>query len=139
MAYIDQEYYTNVFHGSATVPDFEHLSEIASDIIDTMVSIPVSTLDTESACYGKVKRACAYIVESLDACGGVDAVNGLSSSSADSESLGDYSISSGKSESSGNGIWFGDIKIPMLAYMLLQQCGLVSRWVYKGTVIDDGH
>lgn len=138
MAYIDQNYYTNTFRGTP-VTNFDRLADIASDIIDSMVVVPVSSLDVTSAEYGKVKKACAYIVESLDANGGVDAVNGLSSSSADSESLGDYSISASQSSSTRNGIWFGDIMIPMLAYMLLQQCGLISSWVYRGTVIDDGY
>ena len=137
MAYIDQDYYTNTFHGT-TVANFDRLAEIATDIIDSMVTIPVSSLDVTCAEYAKVKKACAYIVESLDANGGVDAVNGLSSSSADSESLGDYSISASQSSSARSGIFFGDIMIPTLAYTLLTQCGLISRWVYRGTVIDDG-
>lgn len=138
MAYIDETYYITTFGGGSIV-GFGHLAEIASDIIDGIVAIPVSTLDTESAEYAKVKRACAYIVESLDANGGVDAITGMSSAMAESEHLGDYTISNSQSNSAGSGLWYGDIKIPMLAYMLLQQIGLLGRWAYKGTVIDDGH
>ena len=140
MAYIDYNYYSSTFHGTLIAESaFNRLSEIASDVIDSIVSKPVSTLDTTSDAYAKVKRACAYTVETLDANGGVDAITGFSASSANSESLGDYSISSGNSAAQSSALWFGDIRIPQLAYSLLQAAGLMSRWAYAGTVIDDGY
>ena len=140
MAYIDYSYYTATFHGSAISQEaFGRLAEIASDIVDGIVSKPISTLVIGSEAYSKVKKACAYIVEMLDANGGVDAITGFSTSATNSESLGDYSISAGSSTGQGTGLWFGDIRIPQLAYTLLRTAGLMSRWVYSGTVIDDGY
>ena len=56
-------------------------------------------------------------------------------------SLGDYSESRNyASEASEAGVvWFGDIRLPSLAVSLLRRAGLMSRWVYAGTVIDDGY
>lgn len=137
MAYIDYSYYTTTFHGAAIAEKaFDRLAEIASDIIDGVVSKPVNTLDKSSESYSKVKRACAYIVETLNANGGIDAITGFSASSATSESLGDYSVSNGGSN--GEGLWYGDIRIPKLTHSLLTAAGLISRWAYSGTVIDDG-
>ena len=142
MAYIDHGFYKDSFRGTAVSEDsFPRLAEIASDTIDAIVTIPVSSLDQNSDAYVKVKRACAYLVESLEINGGIDAITGFSASSASSESLGDYSISSGgsSSESAGATLWYGDIRIPQLAYALLRAAGLISRWAYAGTVIDDGY
>lgn len=139
MAYIDYSYYTSTFHGTIVAEAmFARLAEVASDVIDSIVSRPVNMLDESSDAFSKVKKACAYIVETLDANGGIDAITGFSASSVNSESLGDYSVSNGNSAGQSTGLWFGDIRIPQLAYALLQAAGLTSRWVYAGTVIDDG-
>ena len=133
MAYIDYSYYTSTFHGTTVAEAlFARLAEVASHVIDSIVSRPVNMLDESSDAFSKVKKACAYIVETLDA------ITGFSASSVSSESLGDYSVSNGNSAGQGTGLWFGDIRIPQLAYALLQAAGLTSRWVYAGTVIDDG-
>lgn len=140
MAYIDYNYYSVTFHGTTIQQaDFDRIAEIGSDVIDGIVSKPVGTLDTASDAYAKVQKACAYIVETLYANGGVDAITGFSASANDSESLGDYSISSGSSAGQRSALWFGDIRIPQLASSLLHAAGLMSRWAYAGTVIDDGY
>lgn len=139
MAYIDYSYYKDTFHGSTVAEsEFDRLADIASDVIDSTVCRPVNALDIDSDAYAKVKKACAYIVESLDANGGVDAITGFSASAHNSESLGDYSYSAANTTNQGSALWLGDIRIPQLAYSLLSAAGLMSRWIYAGTVIDDG-
>lgn len=119
---------------------FNRLVEIASDIIDGVVYVPVNTLEVTSISYSKVQRACCYIIESLYINGGVDAIHGFSASSQGGESLGDYSYSSKvDSQSQGSAARYGDIRVPALAMPLLNAAGLIPRWVYAGTVIDDGH
>lgn len=142
MAYIDEAYYTGKFKGTALADpsSFDRLAEIASDLIDGMVNIPVNTLDPDSDSYAKVQRACAFLVETIDANGGIDAITGVSASvgAGGSETLGDYSISAGAGESSRTGAatWFGDARNIVL--LLLRAAGLMSRWAYAGTVIDNG-
>lgn len=141
MAYIDATYYKDSFHCTTMPEQFDRLADIASDIIDGIVSKPVQSLDKTSDAYQLVQKACAYIVETLDANGGVDATTGLSDAGISSVSLGDYSESRNyASEASEAGVvWFGDIRLPSLAVSLLRRAGLMSRWVYAGTVIDDGY
>ena len=73
MAYIDATYYKDSFHCTTMPEQFDRLADIASDIIDGIVSKPVQSLDKTSDAYQLVQKACAYIVETLDANGGVDA------------------------------------------------------------------
>ena len=141
MAYIDHEFYKTFLGTPILDESFNRLAVVASDVVDAIVRTPVCTLEQDSDAYNKVKQACAYIVESLEANGGIDAITGFSASSVNSESLGDYSVSNRTSdaESSGAALWYGDIRIPQLAYALLRSAGLISRWAYAGTVIDDGY
>ena len=141
MAYIDATYYRDSFHCTTMPEQFDRLADIASDIIDSIVSKPVQSLDKTSDAYQLVQKACAYIVETLDANGGVDATTGLSDAGVSSVSLGDYSENrNAASEASQAGaVWFGDVRLPNLALTLLRRAGLTSRWAYAGTVIDDGY
>lgn len=142
MAYAQYSYYIDTFKGTP-IPEatFNRLAEIASDVIDGIVHTPVESLDTASTAYGKVQRACCYIIESLNANGGVDSIMGFSESAKNSESLGDYSYSGGNAsmQSQGSAVWYGDIRIPAIIPELLRAAGLTCRWAYAGTVIDDGH
>lgn len=140
MAYADYDFYLTVFHGtSIQYNQYERLAEMASDLIDGMVSIPVQKIADNPSAFLKVKKACAYIIESLDANGGIDVFTGMSASAAASESLGDYSISSAASGSAGTPTFFGDVQIPAIVKPLLQSAGLMSRWAYAGTVLDNGY
>ena len=69
MAYIDATYYKDSFHCTTMPEQFDRLADIASDIIDSIVSKPVQSLDKTSDAYQLVQKACAYIVETLYANG----------------------------------------------------------------------
>lgn len=130
MAYIDYEYFKTEFAGcDIPNPEFLRLVSIASDVIDSIVSIDID----ENADYmNSVKKATAYEVEMIYAQGGADAITGMASCNAvSSESLGSYSIS--MSNNSNNSVKSkGGIPISELSISLLKKAGLMSRWAYFG-------
>ena len=132
MAYIDYSYYSETFHGSRIRPsDFERLAEVASDIIDTVCTRAI----TESTDMELVKKAVAYQVEHLHGQGGMDAITGSATvSQITSESLDDYSISTGQNESAKSEMYsLNGIPVSALAIAMLKRAGLIgSRWVYAG-------
>lgn len=137
MAYIDAAYYESVF-GGTKIPDpqFKRLESIASDVIDSVVSTPIIVENLGAEAHALLQKACAYQVEHLFNLGGVDAINGMSDLDFESEHLGSYSVSNANGSSSSlsvNGIPFST-----MTKSLLSRAGLMSRWVYKGTRIDNG-
>lgn len=137
MAYIDLAYYKDEFNGTM-LPEtlFPRLESIASDMIDSVVPTKIVVADLGAEAQSLLKKACAYQVEHLFNLGGVDAINGMSGLEMDSERLGSYSVSNAKGSSAGlsvNGIPFSS-----MAKSMLSRAGLLSRWVYKGTRIDNG-
>ena len=82
-----------------------------------------------------VRKAVAYQVEHLSAQGGIDAVTGSAAiSQITSESLDDYSVSTGQSESSKSEMYsLNGIPISALTIVMLKKAGLIGcRWVYAG-------
>lgn len=123
--YIDKEYYTTTFMGTP-LPDaeFARLADIASDVIDMVVQLPVPDLVPDA-----VKKAVAYEVECLSAQGGIDAITGFSASASSSESLGQYSISKG----SIPGIpMVNGLPVSVMTIEMLRKAGLMKRWAYAG-------
>lgn len=126
MAYIDKEYYKEIFKGKE-IPDdvFGRIAEIASDVIDDVVNKPIDSTVKESA---EVKKATAYQAELLYEQGGVNVVTGLVSAfSGGSESLGGYSVSGGN----GNYPTKNGIPVSPLAIAQLRKAGLMSRWLFS--------
>lgn len=137
MAYIDTAYYKTEFQGTP-IPEsqFSRLESIASDVIDSVVSTPIIVADLGAEAHALLKKACAYQVEHLFNLGGVNAINGMSELDMGSEHLGSYSVSNASGSSSSlsvNGIPFS-----AMTKALLSRSGLMSRWAYKGTRIDNG-
>lgn len=136
MAYIDNTYYTDTFHGmSIPEEDFPRLAETASDLIDSIVQKPVPLISGEAP--EDVKRATAYEVECLFSQGGLDAATGFAAGiSAQSESLGNYSVGrGGASSSSGAAISVPShdgIPVSSMTISLLRKAGLMCRWAYAG-------
>lgn len=129
MAYIDSAYYKDTFKGR-DIPedDFERLADIASDFINGICYVkPDSDMKTNP----EFKKAVAYQIEFMYEQGGVDAILGRSEASlaGGSESLGDYSISTGSSAQRAVEMYNG-IPISSMTIMLLEQLGLMTRWVY---------
>lgn len=141
MAYIDMDYYKTEFQGTP-IPDsqFSRLESIASDLIDSVVATPIIVADFSAEAQALLKKACAYQVEHLFNLGGVNAINGMSELDIGSEHLGSYSVSNIRSSSSNANKHLAVDGIPFSAMTraLLKRAGLMSRWVYKGTRIDNG-
>lgn len=143
MAYIDSVYYKDSFDGSPVPEDqFPRLASIASDLIDMVVSAPIVVSDLGTEVQELLKKATAYQVECLYSQGGIDAINGLSESSISSESLGSYSITKqtryAEGQKTNQSMSVGGIPFSALAYSLLKRAGLINKWVYKGTRLDNG-
>ena len=136
MAYITKEEYKTIF-GGCDIPDteFKRLASIASDVIDSIVTVKI---DTAADYMDKVQKVTAYEVEMLYEQGGVDAVTGMASGSAiSSESLGGYSVSANASVASKT-TTKGGIPISELTISLLKNAGLMSRWAYYERYKKDG-
>lgn len=135
MAYIDQEYYEDTFQG-LSIPDeeFPRLADTASDVIDSIVQKPVPLTDGKAS--ADVKRATAYEVECLFSQGGIDAVTGFAAGiTAQSESLGNYSIGRSAPSAAGAAISIlshDGIPVSSMAVSLLRKAGLMCRWAYAG-------
>lgn len=138
MAYIDEGYYKGIFKGTE-IPEgeFPRLAEIASDVIDSIVTIEI---DEDTAKTDNVKKATAYEVEMIYQQGGVDAVIGFASGLAiGSESLGGYSIST--TENNGSQVIMrtkDGIPVSSLTISLLKKAGLMCRWAYAGVYKNCG-
>ena len=131
MPYINYSYYTETFGGTA-IPEseFNRLAQMASDIIDDVVYIPIETVTDN------VMRATAYELELVYAQGGTNAITGFSASQIGYESLGDYSLTAGASSSdngsANNTLTLHGIPVSQLAISLLRKDGLMNRWAGKG-------
>lgn len=102
MAYVDEEYYADVFHGEPVYSaDFPSLCDRAGEIIEeltlyrlTPVTFLAMSKDTQEA----IKKAVCAQIEYLDANGGADLDNGAGIQSA---TLGKFSYS-GSAGASGS-------------------------------------
>lgn len=131
MVYIDQEFYRAEFRG-ADIPtdEFDRLASAASELVYDICRIkPVPNIVQST----DFKTAVAYQAETLYANGGIDALSGLSASvlAGGSESLGDYSVSTGNAEN-GVATLYRGIPVAPLTLSILRRLGLMSRWVYAG-------
>lgn len=129
MAYINETFYEKKF-GGRPIPaaEFPRLAELASDIVDMVCTV---TIYPEIAQSKMFKKAVSYEVELLYEQGGVDAIMGLSDTSqaGGSESLGDYSVSAGGSETGSIKTLDGVPLSPMML-SLLERLGLTARWAF---------
>ena len=127
MAYIDKEYYDSVFKG-IEIPEgeFERLADIASDVIS---EVSIQEITDEDAITNEVKKATAYEVEFLYEYGGLDAILGYANIGGESESLGDYSVSSG-SQVQKPVQTIGGIPVSTMAIVQLRKAGLMKSWLF---------
>lgn len=135
MAYIDYDYYTELFGSTEiTQTEFVRLAQIASDVIDSVVVISFVFADLSEDNQTLVKKAVAYEAELLDSQGGVNAIVGMSAQSINSEQLGDYHVSGGStaanSVNTGNVPYIDGIPVSPLAISLLRKAGLMNRWAF---------
>lgn len=131
MVYIDSEFYTETFKGlEIPASDFDRLAEAASEAIYAVCRMkPDETMILNE----DFKKAVCYETELLYEQGGIDAITGLSVSTASggSESLGDYSVAAGSSQK-GVATLSGGIPVSPVALQILKRLGLMSRWAYSG-------
>lgn len=129
MAFIDAAYYKDEFKGNA-IPEskFERLAELASDVIDGLITVDMT--DEEKQASVNVKKATAYQLEFMYEHGGVDTILGYSDVDIASESLGDYSVSIGGSGSASTPKTRDGIPVSPLALQFLRKDGLMCRWMY---------
>lgn len=131
MIYIDSAFYNDVFKGrDIPAPDFDRLAEAASEAVYAVCRVKPGD---DTVILEDFKKAVCYETELLYEQGGLDAIMGLSMTSAagGSESLGDYSVSAGSSQK-GVATLIGGIPVSPLALQLLKRLGLMSRWAYSG-------
>ena len=131
MAYIDKDYYSNVFKGTEIEDGlFARLADIASEVI---YGVCVVKPEEEDLIDETFKKAVAYQVEMLYLQGGMDAVTGFSEASmaGGSEHLGDYSISVGSGSAGKESVkTYHGIPVSSISLLLLKRLGLMRRWVY---------
>lgn len=129
MAFIDAAYYANEFKGIA-IPEskFERLAELASDVIDGLITVEMTQEEKQAS--ANVKKATAYQLEYMNEHGGIDTVLGYSDVDITSESLGDYSVSTGGGSSSRIIKTSDGIPVSPLALFYLRKDGLICRWMY---------
>lgn len=137
MAYIDKTYYDNEFKGK-NIPDdkFPRLADIASDVVYGICTVEPNEQDLVTDDF---KKAVCYQVEMLNEQGGIDAILGFSEAAQEcfSESLGDYSVSPGTSETTSVKTYNG-IPVSAMAYSKLQKLGLMSNWAYAQYYRNNG-
>ena len=94
MAYVDEEYYEDTFHGeSVNSADFPSLCERAGELIEELTLYrltPITFLAMTKDTQDRVKKAVCAQIEYLDANGGSDLDNG---SGIQSATLGKFSYS----------------------------------------------
>ena len=129
MAFIDAAYYKDEFKGNA-IPEtkFDRLAELASDVIDGLITVDMTYEEKQASV--NVKKATAYQLEYMFAHGGIDTVLGYSDVDIASESLGDYSVTTGGSASSSIARTRDGIPVSPLALQFLRKEGLMCRWMY---------
>lgn len=131
MAFITREYYDEVFGESdLTSKDFDILTDVSSELIISLCS-PMPKGNT--LLKAQFKRAVAYEVRYLYEQGGVSAVFGQADAafSGGSESLGDYSVSSGSETESSKAAMLNGIPVCGMTILLLTQLGLMKRLVRR--------
>ena len=130
MAYIDSTYYSETFRGrEIPASEFPRLADIASDFVYGICYVKPNDVTVTKDDF---KRAVAYQVELLYEQGGVDTILGRSEASqtVGSESLSDYSVSAGGASKDSSLKMCEGIPISPMAYMKLEQLGLMCRWAY---------
>lgn len=137
MAFIDAAYYTDEFKGTP-IPEskFARLAELASDVIDGLITVEM-TLEEKRAS-ANVKKATAYQVEFMNEHGGIDTILGYSDLDVTSESLGDYSVSTGGGSASRIVKTSDGIPVSPMALMHLRKDGLMCRWMYADRKLPYG-
>ena len=135
MAFIDAAYYKDEFKGNA-IPEskFDRLAELASDVIDGLITVDMT--DEEKRASVNVKKATAYQLEFMFEHGGVDAILGYSDVDVQSESLGDYSVSTGAASIAKTS---DGIPVSPLALQFLRKDGLMCRWMYVNRKPPNGN
>lgn len=131
MAYIDKAFYDTVLKGTEILDnEFDRLAEIASDVVYDVCILKPDEEDLKDEAF---KKAVAYQVEMLYLQGGVDAIVGASEAAqaGGSESLGDYSTSSGTTGHAAV-LTCNGIPVSSMAVALLRRLGLMARWAYAG-------
>lgn len=131
MTFIDETFYKESYEGrEIPASDFKRIAEAASEAIFAVCRVKpdADTAETED-----FKKAVCYQTELLYEQGGIDLITGVSaaSSAVDSETLGDYSVSSGSSQK-GVATVEGGIPVSPMALVILRRLGLMSRWAYSG-------
>lgn len=123
--YISYEYYISGFGGNL-IPEneFEGLAEASTDIIDLLVTSPITSVTDE------LRRAAAYEAETLYSQGGSDALSGLAAvTSGIDEKLGDYSIGTPYVSNEKRCYSIGGIPVSGMTVAILRKAGYMSRCV----------
>lgn len=97
MAYIDAEYYNNVYKGVDAGEDFERYAERASDLIDQVTGYKIADLAAlHPRIQELVKKATAAQVEFYALNGGPEGVDGSTDGSFSQVSIGAFQYQSGR-------------------------------------------
>lgn len=123
--YISYEYYISGFGGNLiSENEFEGLAEASTDIIDLLVTSPITSVTDE------LRRAAAYEAETLYSQGGSDALSGLAAvTSGIDEKLGDYSIGTPYVSNEKRCYSIGGIPVSGMTVAILRKAGYMSRCV----------
>lgn len=131
MAYIDYEYYTNIFGGvDIDLEEFIPLSSRASDFIDLKTFYRIDDITKlDASVQNRIKKATAMYTEQFYQQGGIDAYTGFSESlTSNTVSIGKVSMSGGSGEGSKKGITStGGIVNNPIADQILMSTGLCYR------------
>lgn len=138
MAFIDAAYYKDEFKGNA-IPEskFDRLAELASDVIDGLITVDMT--EEEKKASVNVKKATAYQLEFMFEHGGIDTILGYSDMDITSESLGDYSVSTGGSGTAKVPKTSDGIPVSPLALQYLRKDGLMCRWMFANRKLPYGN
>lgn len=129
MAYITREFYEEIFGASElSVRDFNVLADVSSDLISGVCTVTPRGCILQKT---QFKKAVAYQLSYLYENGGVSAVFGQADAAVTggSESLADYSVSSGNGESGSKSAMLNGIPVCGYSLLLLEQIGLIRRLV----------
>lgn len=135
MAYVTYEEYamSGGFGYSGELIDesnFCYLAGISSDVIDALVTRPI----TDDVDRSQLVKATIYQVEYLAAQGGAAAISGAAESQQImSERLDDYSVTVEQSAEARRSMpTVNGIPVSPLTLSILRKLGLMSRWYYSG-------